>query len=283
MSRKKFMQILAEYLNKKKLKPSLGALYNAIIKYDMSKLCKDQDHKRETNDSENTTTLAKDTDEKQQFIWDDMPKTIEHCSMEQILWILNNDIFDNLNEKNKNNLISYQSAIVKYIQENKYDGAILHQMSRKEFMKILAEYLNNKKLKPSIGALYNAIIKYDMSRLCKETLSIPQYNANHIACIANQVIVNKVDKLDEYKQKIIQYIKENKIDGNKLKVEGKEFVNNITAYLNDNNLKGLVELLYNNIIEYDRSTSAEININEVIASKPSQSKSKFETKLTPAA
>eukprot|EP01084_Bolivina_argentea_P208876 355942_1 len=246
----------------------------------------------EENISELTHVQA--TDERKQIIWENIPETIECCNVEQVLWIINNDIFVNLNDKNRNNLISHKSKITKYIQENHCDGAILHNMNRKDFMKILAAYLGNKKLKISLGALYNAVIKYDMQKLLpneeqtsdatvpnqSQHINIQQADIDQIAYIAKHVIENQIGKLNEHKETIIQYIKENKINGYKLVAEGKEFVNKIAVCLNDNKLKVLLEILYKNIMECDVSMFTSINIDEITKPDNLPSNNKFETQMT---
>eukprot|EP01084_Bolivina_argentea_P046677 85960_1 len=151
-------------------------------------------YKYDNNISEN-----KDNDEQKQYIWDHIPQATEDFTAKQILWIINNGVFDDLTEKHRTNLKPFESKIIKYIEENKIDGKMLHEMNRKHFMKMFAEYLQNKKLKISLGALYNSVIKYDLSRLpnnhkntetTHKPQSIQQCNTHQIATIANNIIVN---------------------------------------------------------------------------------------------
>eukprot|EP01084_Bolivina_argentea_P314813 545314_1 len=189
MNRKNFMKEAAAYCNDKKLTSQFGALYNAIIKCDILGLY-DNDDKNEE-------------EKLQQDIWSNNPQTISQCDVNQIVYILNNEL----------------------------DGAKLIKMNRKNFMKEAAAYCNDKKLTSQFGTLYNEIIKCDILGLYdnddkneEEKLqqdiwsnnpqTISQCDVNQIVYILNNTnIINNLDELKPHMPEIIEYINHNELEG----------------------------------------------------------------------
>eukprot|EP01084_Bolivina_argentea_P096221 172975_1 len=139
MRRKPFIAVFVKYFNDKKLSLELGKLYNGIIKYDIKQLI---------SDKEEQVLLSP-------LLIDDVisnaPKMIIECNSDQIVAILSgDDIFDNVQKLN-----TYKLQIIDYVKENKYDGNKLITLKRKHFTSIIANHLNDKKLRALIGRLYN--------------------------------------------------------------------------------------------------------------------------------
>eukprot|EP01084_Bolivina_argentea_P225578 381171_1 len=104
-------------------------------------------------------------DSEQQYIsdiWWNKPVSIKQCSIDQIVWILNNELFEMLKPTTRDKLINRKSEIIKYIEENNFDGEKLTNMNRKEFGDILKHHLKNKKLKAPLSVLHSAILKYNL-------------------------------------------------------------------------------------------------------------------------
>eukprot|EP01084_Bolivina_argentea_P290793 499620_1 len=90
------------------------------------------------------------------------PPTLCQYNVEHILWIINNQLFDQLNEKQKSILKPHKMNIIKYIKEHNCDGNMLKEMGRKPFMNNISAYVQNKKIKASLGALYKFIMTRDI-------------------------------------------------------------------------------------------------------------------------
>eukprot|EP01084_Bolivina_argentea_P159457 277713_1 len=101
-------------------------------------------------------------------LWASKPMSIKECNLKQILFILNNDMFDD-------KIKEYQTKIIGYIESHKFDGQKLSEIKRKQFMIEISAYLDNKKLKLSLGKLYKSIMEYDLSKFTgvaqKESMS----------------------------------------------------------------------------------------------------------------
>eukprot|EP01084_Bolivina_argentea_P181347 313206_1 len=205
--------------------------------------------------------------QQQQFI-DHAPESIIQCSTQHILSIINDDIFDALTPQARRHLTEYKSQITNYIKQNSIDGNKLKEMKRKHFINTIATHLENIKLKGSLGQLYNALMKYHPQNMVKNNStqnvkdiwynkpqSIPDCNVDQIQYITNDIIINKVYKLGEYKQNILNYMKQDRFDGGKLqKMKRKQFLNDISAYLNNTKTKAPLGTLYTEIMKYDIPT-----------------------------
>eukprot|EP01084_Bolivina_argentea_P021026 39052_1 len=212
----------------------------------------------------NDRQIDQKQEEKQQFIWSNTPESILECNAAQVINIISNVIFDKLKRKQRDVLISYKLNIIEYVKEHKCDGSKLHAMKRKTFITNVMTYLNvnDNKLKQPLGAIYSSIMQYDISlsfqdeKQNKLRNTVQQCNVDHIVCVTEHVIANKVNKLSAYKQNIIAYMKQNKVDGNKLlHTKRKTFLEEIITHLDvdDNKLKGPLAALYTAIIKYDVS------------------------------
>eukprot|EP01084_Bolivina_argentea_P282580 483729_1 len=195
--------------------------------------------------------------------------SISECDVEHIIWIINNNAWENMTQKTRNTLREYKSEITNYINEHNYNGYQLQEMKRKEFINKLSVYFNNKKLKGALGMLYNAVIKSDIFVNNKEQImediwsnhpeTIQQCNVDQIACITDHIISNKMSTLAEQKQNIIKCIKQSNIDGSKLKkTTAKDFCNEIKIDLDDTGM----ESLYTSIVEYELSVLTDKNKNQ---------------------
>eukprot|EP01084_Bolivina_argentea_P199105 340764_1 len=117
---------------------------------------------------ENNDEKEEEHQHRQVDIWNSKIENISECNVQQIIWIMNNYIFDNLNQKIRDTILSYKSDIIKYIEQNKWDGKQLKEMGRKCFLNTLATFFNNKKLKAALGQLYRAVMQYNIVKLFEE-------------------------------------------------------------------------------------------------------------------
>eukprot|EP01084_Bolivina_argentea_P103615 185578_1 len=242
---------------------------NIKCKYDNEN--KDQEQKHEEQKHEEQKYEQQKHEQKLEFIWDNKPETISQCNIKQILMIIKEHIFDNLNQKIKDN----SKRIIKYLEENEYDGKKITETNRKDFANNLVTYLNDKKMRGPLCQFYTIINKYDVSTLFTEQDTktddiwfdrpqiIQQCDPEQIVRIVAQVIESKLHKLGQYKQNIINYIRQNKINGNQINAtKRKDFVNNVSMYLDNSKTKGPLGALYNAVIQYQPSILYERNQTE---------------------
>eukprot|EP01084_Bolivina_argentea_P179222 309711_1 len=174
-------------------------------------------------------------------LWLDKPRSVTECNVNQMLCILQNgDLFTRLDK-----LVNYKQQILSYIQDNKFDGNKLNNIVRKKFISQLVTHCNDKKLAAQLGRLYTSMLKFDLSQFVvttnNETASLDEEKTE---CNLQQIIEILQNILDNFhllanhKQQIIEYIQENKFDGNKLQQTGrKPFINKICEHFNNNKLK----------------------------------------------
>eukprot|EP01084_Bolivina_argentea_P275132 469126_1 len=107
--------------------------------------------------------------------------------------------------------------------------------------------------------------------------SISECNMQQIVLILEKYIFDKLnpkprEKLCAFKSKIIQYMKEHEMDGNKLQqTSRKEFASDMIQYLNtDNTFKQPLAALYSAITKYDVKMlfETEEKINDIWSNKP---------------
>eukprot|EP01084_Bolivina_argentea_P302837 522790_1 len=203
-------------------------------------------------------------EQKKQFIRKDLPETILECSCDDVILIIRCNMYKRLKQQTEHQIHAVKTEIIKYIKENDIDGKKLTEMRRKKFLNEIADYLDNKKLKPTLGNLYTAIMKYEspisndkeepnMEIQNTEVIwfnnpqTIENCNVDQIKYMANDIISNKIHKLREYTLNIVKYIHENKINGDKLRVmKRKTFMNDISTYLDSKKTKaplGVVKLI----------------------------------------
>eukprot|EP01084_Bolivina_argentea_P048117 88672_1 len=158
MGRKSFMKQAASYVKNKKLTIQFGKLYSFITNVDIFLVSNNnknivRDQKLELN--------SKSIDD----VWSNNPQSILECNTHQIVFLLQTDIIDKLN-----NLKSVKSEIIDYFTINCFDGNKIINMKRKEFISLLMTKLNDKKLTGQVGKLYNLLKQYDISSYVKNNV-----------------------------------------------------------------------------------------------------------------
>eukprot|EP01084_Bolivina_argentea_P255378 429512_1 len=154
-------------------------------------------------------------------IWVNKPKTIDQCNVQQIMEILENHIFDELNPKHVDKLVQHKTDIIECIKQNKFNGKSLTEMNRKSFATTLKQHLKNNKLTIPLLALHKAILQYDISILSGTNEStqlikeIKDFNHQQMMNLLNTILNETHNtKLINNKQSFLSYFKEYKTDGN---------------------------------------------------------------------
>eukprot|EP01084_Bolivina_argentea_P238311 400377_1 len=175
IGRKHFAAKMVQHCNDKKLRSQLGSLYTAVNNFDLSSLIVDD---------------RIEQDQADENVWSTSPTSITDCNLKQIMHILDNsNVFSKLDRLNE-----HKNEIIRYIQQQDWDGCKLIDMKRKEFITDIAQFFNNNKLKAQLGSLYRAIINFDVT--------------NFIRNVNNQDSETEIK--EEKKQQDVHVIKNNK-------------------------------------------------------------------------
>eukprot|EP01084_Bolivina_argentea_P147926 258744_1 len=214
-----------------------------------------------TNDESKDIVLDMQAEMDEKDIWFNKPQTTIDCNVEQIIYIVQQVILNNLVK-----LHEWLPDIVRYIKKNQIDGEKLYTINRKDFMTNIAKDLNNNKLRSPLGALRKQVMEYDLSQFNKgveteekdiwfnKPQNLNDCTVEQIVYMTESIISEKLDKLQERKNDIIIYIKENQMDGGKLhQINRKEFMTNIATYLNNKKLTMALGKLLRHIREYNLS------------------------------
>eukprot|EP01084_Bolivina_argentea_P317904 551223_1 len=100
--------------------------------------------------------------------WENNPETVADCNVDQIIMIINHVI------TGINKLQPLLPDIIEYVKQNKIDGHKITEMSRKDFIYTLKEYLNKPKLSSQIAKLRKQIINYKLQSSVNES-NVKQY------------------------------------------------------------------------------------------------------------
>eukprot|EP01084_Bolivina_argentea_P265685 450446_1 len=226
-------------------------------------------------------------------IWLNNPTSIRQCNVEQIVYLLNDDI---LEKDALNQLKDYKNTIIQHVKDKHLDGNSIFNLKRKGFIIEFAAHCNNKKLKPSFGKLFNMIKEFDLSPFVSPQNSIQtdensmyhvitdnkekqaastmvdknmysiwsnnptaikQCNVEQIIFIVHHSILhnNKVNKLRHHEDAIISCIKNNNLDGNKImEFNRKSFIAYFVAHLGDKKLSPSCGQLFNAIKKFNVSS-----------------------------
>ena len=261
MKRKDFRNEIATHCKNKKLNSPLLKVLNGILQFDWSQVSNSivrikEERIREEKDNELL-----------------LPDTINKCNTKQLLFILNNYIFnDDHIDKHIAKLLPFKDKINEFFIENKINGErlCLSTMNRKDFAKQLYESLGgDKKKNGACLKLHGKLIKYNlngnglMEKPKENVLPLPtqikDYNVKQlIYCIKDIFDKNKddkhIEKLLPYKDNIIKYFIQNEIDGNKLCLSGmnrKDFSKELYLSLDgDKKKNGACLKLHTKIIKY---------------------------------
>eukprot|EP01084_Bolivina_argentea_P083742 151608_1 len=204
ISRKDFITQIAEYMSDKKLKGHLGKLYNKLRDYDVSKYVdvKNDSINLPIRKSNRIMTSQNVLRIKNEDVWSNGPKIISECNLQQILCIVTNGkVFDKLN-----NLTDYKENIIKYFEENNFDGKTLENMKKKDFAIKIAEHMNNNKLKGHLSRLYAAILKYNLSEFVPKTNSTNQLTVpNHPKQFNKKQKSKFITSIPSYNESTVSY------------------------------------------------------------------------------
>ena len=116
-----------------------------------------------------------------------------------------------------------KDKIIEYFRTNKLSGKKFKEMKRKDFTNALAKYVDQKKIRGPCLKLHKALLECEVNILTK----IEQCSTEQIIGILEHYVFDEINKpiVNEHNQKIIQYFKDNKINGEAISLmKRKDFV-----------------------------------------------------------
>eukprot|EP01084_Bolivina_argentea_P296468 510615_1 len=184
------------------------------------------DQQNDSNEQE-LTKLDK-TEQKQDEnnkIIETLPKNIEECNNEQIIYVLKNSI----NELNRDSLNNNKTLIINYFESNAINGQIFSNMSRKDFANLIVQTCDNsKKLRGIAMKLYKSMKRYfdnNQQKQEKQNENATNENENKsVIEIDNQQLQAAKLEINEQKQSDTTDIDEEKYSANDLKIESEEII-----------------------------------------------------------
>eukprot|EP01084_Bolivina_argentea_P061829 113031_1 len=129
--RKEFASEIKKHLSDSKLVGALLFLHKSIITYDLRTVWGN--------------------------IWRNKPQSVQECNVAQIVCVSQHII------SNNDKLFPFKKTIIQYLRENQFNGSKMLTIQRKQFIKQLAELMNNNKLKPAVAKLRKDILEYDLA------------------------------------------------------------------------------------------------------------------------
>eukprot|EP01083_Nonionella_stella_P111917 328622_1 len=118
---------------------------------------------------------------------------IEDWKNEHLLHIVDEYV---LNDMSNSKLNAHRTKVVECIKTNAFDGAQMKAMGRRVFAKTLWEYCGDQQLMGDCCRLYQAILKFDISRAAKQidTTSLNWDSVSDLSDCTCQHLVHIVDK-----------------------------------------------------------------------------------------
>eukprot|EP01084_Bolivina_argentea_P254811 428457_1 len=217
------------------------------------------------------------------LLWNDNIKELKQCSYTQIIFILNEYIFKEINElkiKKYDTVRNNKELFIQYFEDKKLNGEYLCNIDRKIFGTQVVEYANNNlKLKgPSLKLLklikdfeFNKIITGAHMNYITLPLYVEECTNEQLIYLLQNYILND-DTLKQHKDIFIGYFIDKTLDGKTLKqMKRKSFGSNIVEYVNGNKkLYGPAMKLFNKINNY--KDLKDINIKQEEKEKDKEKK-----------
>ena len=265
VKRKDFAINISEYCEDKKVNASTRKIYSAFIKFKWNEDPRFLTYFSQTTEQKQTTD-DDDTNNKQTIL--SLPDDIEKCNNNEIIFILNQYIFNHFDDKYIKSLNPEKDKIIEYFINNKIDGRVLcsKTMRRKDFARNLYEALGgDKKKNGACLRLHSILNKFDLGRMkieykMESVNEIKDCNIEQLLFILNKKIFKDnndkhIQKLIAYKQEINEYFVNNKIDGKSLcdssSMNRKDFAKDLYQTLGDKKLNGACLRLYDKLSKYD--------------------------------
>eukprot|EP01084_Bolivina_argentea_P079078 143498_1 len=191
-------------------------------------------------------------------------------------------VSEHIDDINKPLLNEHKDKIMEYVKENKIDHNKFTDTSKKEFIADVINYCGEKKLRGPLGKLYNAMTVYiDSNNISKdnndEKKTEIQNNGNTgdnaMINILNKTIDGMDDeKLNQHKDKIVEYFEKNNIDDIKFKsMERKKFVSDVSNYCKNPKLKGSLTKLFKQLNQQKTKRSSQaIFASDILSIVPQQ-------------
>ena len=154
-SRKPFADELKAHLqvSDTKMRTALCVLYTAIIKHDLSLHQVQEDEEKDDDECSN--------------VWAHQPQSIEECSVEQIIWLLKNRTFQELQPNFADKLEEHKQSIIAYFESNSIDGNALLWIDKKEFLSQMNHHLqlSHNRLNGALHSMRRRILLFDVSSI----------------------------------------------------------------------------------------------------------------------
>eukprot|EP01084_Bolivina_argentea_P277467 473697_1 len=111
--------------------------------------------------------------------------SIKDCNIHQIIYILQNHLFETLNRPKLN---QHKDTIISYFTEQKINGQILFKLKTKHFCNNIATYCNDKKLLASSKKLLKTLKEFNpsMFMVAPSDVYVTDSINNHISSGINQ-------------------------------------------------------------------------------------------------
>eukprot|EP01083_Nonionella_stella_P067516 178629_1 len=217
----------------------------------------------DTNAETNTTVLD----------WKGITQ-IGDCQNAHIVHIVDEYVLHDLNRPQLN---AHRTKIIECIKTKAFDGMQLKAMHKNAFGKIMWQYCEDQKVNAWSTRLHSAILKFDLSQIPKPKQHLQQTSSalnwdsvsvlsdctcEHIAYIADKHIFDGLafkqkklnDLLHENRNKIIECIQTNQINGKQLQsnaLKRKAFVEMCCGYCHNMQLKSACLKLYSALVRFD--------------------------------
>lgn len=290
--RKQFGADIVQHCNEQKLKGPSLKLLKLVRNYDLSLI---PFNKMSVSPSTSMMSLHSEKSQTTEYIEEQynlpkaktipkqensnitIPNNIQECESQHIIKILNGSIFDS--DDFKDTLINtYRSNIIQYIQLTKLSGQQIIEMTRKDFGQDLIKCCDgNQKVNGPAMKLYKTIKAFkDFKSLSQETpsgntinsapSSMEECDEEYLYQIVDELTND--DKSKPYKENILSYFKEKKIDGAKFKnMTRKQFGTDLIEACNGNKkLNGIGGSLFKRMQNYKFDNLSPQNISDIARS-----------------
>eukprot|EP01083_Nonionella_stella_P023687 65548_1 len=235
MKRPVFASNLLEHCAmKEKLKSATGKLYKTLAQFDVDKV-----------NAFGVHLVQSET----RVIWDNQITELNECNCDQIVYLLNQYILPKAANEDKLHLVhEHKDTLLLYFEKHRY----VSNCTRKEFAEDMVRFASdNKKVKGAALKLWKLLHEFDFSLLIHSAVDDVKPTKFEDCSVEDMVYLIENNesvlpvKLKEYKAWIVEYFRDNKIDGKAWLVqERKTFTVDVSTYLKEKKTRGSLVKLY---------------------------------------
>ena len=199
-------------------------------------------------------------------------KSISDLNNKQILYVFENFILAEI----ENELVkTHKDNILKCIKDKGLTGKQIKEMNKKTFGKTIHESIGEKKLNGQCMKMHKNMLSFDVKKLEQLSITSPitspitsldECNVDHILYMLETFDVLNGSNVLLYKDRIIEYFKEEMIDGKKLNTMNKKQLGSALVAKCDNNKKvnGSAMKLYKCFQTFDFN---KIDLSQIVGNK----------------